>query len=250
MRQGVESLRTKYQGNNVIEKKKSQCIKDNNNGEDKEEDIGEDIANDGNDGEDKEEDTDKDEGAKEDNDDDNDDNTNKDEDKANDNGEDDDEDKGTEEDDNDDNGANEDKDDNADADKDDNDDADCYVLTLPLLFLLLCPIPILPPRSGIRPHLPPLLYLSSPMLFLLTQSTSFPHLAPKPFNLGSPMQPWPYNMHHFATFHPYHTDTDDRKLCLTAYLYITHTHTLKHETFCLKCVCPTHYPYSNNRHAK
>jgi len=62
-------------------------------------------------------------------------------------------------------------------------------------------------------------------------------LAPKPFNLGSLMRPWPYDTHHFSTFHPYHTDTDDRKLCLTAHLHMTHTHTLEHETFYLERVC-------------
>jgi hypothetical protein len=77
-----------------------------------------------------------------------------------------------------------------------------------------------------------------------------PHIAPEPFILASLMQPWPYDIHRFTSFHPHRTDTDNRKLHLTACPHITHTHTLKHETFCLECICPTHYPYGNNQHAK
>jgi hypothetical protein len=77
-----------------------------------------------------------------------------------------------------------------------------------------------------------------------------PCLAPEHFNLGSLMQPWPYDTHHFTTFCLYYTDTDDRKLRLTARPHVTHMYTLKHETFCLKRVCPTHYPYGNNKCAK
>ena len=53
-------------------------------------------------------------------------------------------------------------------------------------------------------------------------------LAPKPFSLGSLMQPWPYDTHRFTTFHPHHTDTDDRKLHLMACPHVTYAHTLKH----------------------
>jgi hypothetical protein len=77
-----------------------------------------------------------------------------------------------------------------------------------------------------------------------------PHVAPEPFSLESLMQSWPYNSHCFTSFRPYQEDTDDRKLCLTARPHMTHTHTLKHETFCLERVCPTHYPYDGNKRAK
>jgi hypothetical protein len=77
-----------------------------------------------------------------------------------------------------------------------------------------------------------------------------PRVAPKPFSLAILMRPWPYDIHRFTPFHPHHTDTDDRKLCLTACPHMTHMHTLKHETFYLKYICPTHYPYGNNWHAK
>jgi hypothetical protein len=77
-----------------------------------------------------------------------------------------------------------------------------------------------------------------------------PRLAPKPFSLESLMQPWPYDTHRFTTFRPHRTDTDDRKLHLTAHPHMTHVHTLKHKTFCLECVCPAHYPYGNNKCAK
>jgi hypothetical protein len=75
-------------------------------------------------------------------------------------------------------------------------------------------------------------------------------LTPEPFSLGSLMRPWPYDTHHFTSFHLYCTDTDNRKLCLTAHPHMTHVHTLEHETFCLERVCPTHYPYGGNKHAK
>jgi hypothetical protein len=77
-----------------------------------------------------------------------------------------------------------------------------------------------------------------------------PCVAPKPFSLAGLMRAWPYDTHHFTPFCLYCTDTDDRKLCLTACPHMTHIHTLEHKTFCYKRVCPTHYPYSNNRCAK
>ena len=76
------------------------------------------------------------------------------------------------------------------------------------------------------------------------------HLAPKPISLASLMQPWPYDTHYFSIFRPYQMDTDNRKLRLTAHPHVTHTHALKHETFCLERICPTHYPYGGNKHAK
>jgi hypothetical protein len=76
------------------------------------------------------------------------------------------------------------------------------------------------------------------------------HVALEPFSLESLMRSWPYDSHHFTSFYPYQTDTDDRKLRLTARPHITHTHTLEHETFCLKHICPTHYPYGNNKCAR
>jgi hypothetical protein len=77
-----------------------------------------------------------------------------------------------------------------------------------------------------------------------------PHVAPEPFSLESLMWSWPYDSHRFTSFHPYWTDTDDRKLHLTACPHMTHAHTLKHKTFCFEHVCPTHYPYGNNRRTK
>jgi hypothetical protein len=77
-----------------------------------------------------------------------------------------------------------------------------------------------------------------------------PCVAPEPVSLASLMQPWPYDTHRFTSFHPHRTDTDDRKLRLTARPHMTHMHTLEHETFCLERVCPTHYPYGNNQCAK
>jgi len=77
-----------------------------------------------------------------------------------------------------------------------------------------------------------------------------PHVAPEPFSLESLMQSWPYDSHRFTDFRPYRTDTDDRKLCLTARPHMTHMHTLEHETFCFERVCPTHYPYGGNKQAK
>jgi hypothetical protein len=77
-----------------------------------------------------------------------------------------------------------------------------------------------------------------------------PRVAPEPFSLESLMRSWPYNSHRFTDFHPYRTDTDAGKLRLTARPHMTHTHTLEHETFCLECVCPTHYPYGGNKRAK
>ena len=77
-----------------------------------------------------------------------------------------------------------------------------------------------------------------------------PCVAPEPFSLESLMRSWPYDSHHFTDFRPYQTDTDMRELHLTARPHMTHTHTLEHETFCLERVCPTHFPYGGNRHAK
>jgi hypothetical protein len=77
-----------------------------------------------------------------------------------------------------------------------------------------------------------------------------PCIAPEPLSLDSLMQSWPYNMHWFTSFCPYRTDTDNRKLRLTACPHMTHVHTLEHETFCYKRVCPTHFPYGGNRQAK
>ena len=77
-----------------------------------------------------------------------------------------------------------------------------------------------------------------------------PRVAPEPFSLESLMQSWPYDSHRFTQFRPYQTDTDDRKLRLTARPHMTHMHTLEHETFCLERVCPTHYPYGGNKRAK
>jgi hypothetical protein len=58
-----------------------------------------------------------------------------------------------------------------------------------------------------------------------------PHVAPEPFSLESLMCSWPYDSHRFTEFRPYQTDTDDRKLRLTACPHISHGHTLEHETF-------------------
>jgi hypothetical protein len=77
-----------------------------------------------------------------------------------------------------------------------------------------------------------------------------PCVAPKPFSLRSLMRPWPYDMHRFVPFHLYCIDTEDRKLHLMAYAHMTHAHSLEHKTFCFECVCPTYYPYGNNRRAK
>jgi hypothetical protein len=79
---------------------------------------------------------------------------------------------------------------------------------------------------------------------------SLPHIIPKPLSLESLMQSWPYSSHRFTEFRPYHTDTEDRKLQLTACPHMTHKHTLQHETFCFERVCPTHYPYGGNKRAK
>jgi hypothetical protein len=74
-----------------------------------------------------------------------------------------------------------------------------------------------------------------------------PRVAPEPFSLESLMRSWPYDSHRFTDFRPYRTDTNDRKLRLTARPHMTHTHALEHETFCLERVCPTHYPYGGNK---
>jgi hypothetical protein len=76
------------------------------------------------------------------------------------------------------------------------------------------------------------------------------YVAPEPFSLESLMRPWPYDSHHFTSFHPYRTDTDNRKLRLTAHPHMIHVHTLEHEAFCLEHVCPTHFPYGGNKQAK
>jgi hypothetical protein len=77
-----------------------------------------------------------------------------------------------------------------------------------------------------------------------------PCVTPEPFSLESLMRSWPYDSHRFTSFHPYWTDTNERELCLTARPHMTHTHILEHETFCLECVCITHYPYGGNKQAK
>jgi len=77
-----------------------------------------------------------------------------------------------------------------------------------------------------------------------------PRVALEPFSLESLMRSWPYDSHRFTNFHPYQTDTDIRKLHLTACPHMTHTHTLEHETFCLERVCPTYYLYGGNKRAK
>jgi hypothetical protein len=77
-----------------------------------------------------------------------------------------------------------------------------------------------------------------------------PRIAPEPFSLESLMRSWPYDSHRFTSFCPYRSDTNNRKLRLTARPHMTHTHILEHETFYLECVCPTHYPYGGNKRAK
>jgi hypothetical protein len=74
-----------------------------------------------------------------------------------------------------------------------------------------------------------------------------PRVALEPFSLKSLVQSWPYDSHHFTEFRPYCTDTDARKLRLTAHPHVTYMHALEHETFCFECVCPTHYPYGGNK---
>ena len=32
--------------------------------------------------------------------------------------------------------------------------------------------------------------------------------------------------------------------------HVTHAHSLEHETFRLERICPTHYPYGNNKRAR
>jgi hypothetical protein len=75
-------------------------------------------------------------------------------------------------------------------------------------------------------------------------------VASEPFRLESLMRSWPYDTHQFTKFRPYWTDTDDRKLHPMACPHMSHRHALEHETFCLKRVCPTHYPYGSNKRAK
>ena len=77
-----------------------------------------------------------------------------------------------------------------------------------------------------------------------------PYVASEPFCLDSLLWSWPYDSQCFTDFYPYRTDTDERKLHLTACPYMTYVHTLKHETFCFEWVCPTHFPYGGNRQAK
>jgi hypothetical protein len=77
-----------------------------------------------------------------------------------------------------------------------------------------------------------------------------PRVALEPFSLESLMQSWPYDSHRFTSFRLYQTDTDDRKIHLTARPHMTHVHALEHETFCLERVCPTHHPYGGNKRAK
>jgi hypothetical protein len=74
-----------------------------------------------------------------------------------------------------------------------------------------------------------------------------PCLTPEPFSLASLLCPWPYSSHHFTEFCPYYTDGDPTELWLTPRPHETHTHTLKHSTFCYKHICRTHYPYGDNR---
>jgi len=77
-----------------------------------------------------------------------------------------------------------------------------------------------------------------------------PRVALEPFSLESLMRSWPYDSHRFTEFRPHRTNTNDRKLRLTARPHMTHTYALEHETFCFEHVCPTHYPYGGNKRAK
>jgi hypothetical protein len=77
-----------------------------------------------------------------------------------------------------------------------------------------------------------------------------PHVKPEPVTLRSLLRSPPYTSHHFTSFRPYRTDTNDTELRLAPRPHLTHSHTLKHHTFCLERVCPTHYPYGGNRRAK
>jgi len=61
-----------------------------------------------------------------------------------------------------------------------------------------------------------------------------PRVAPEPFSLESLMRSWPYDSHRFTDFRLYRTDTDTRKLRLTARPHITHAHTLEHKCYVLK----------------
>jgi hypothetical protein len=74
-----------------------------------------------------------------------------------------------------------------------------------------------------------------------------PRIASEPLSLESLMRSWPYSSHRFTEFYLYRTDTDNRKLCLTAHPHMSYGHTLEYETFCLERVCPTHYLYGGNK---
>ena len=125
----------------------------------------------------------------------------------------------------------------------------CYILNLPLLFPLP-PTSYSAPDTWDMPPPSPTIVSEFPNVVPAHPFNILPRLAPEPFSLHSLMQPEPYNTHHFTPFCPYHTDTDDRKLCLMAQPHVTHRHSLEHETFYLECICPTHYPYSNNKRAR
>jgi hypothetical protein len=106
------------------------------------------------------------------------------------------------------------------------------------------------PNTWDMPPPSPTIVSEFPDVVLAHPFNILPCVAPEPLSLDSLMRPWPYTTHRFSTFRPYCTDTDDRKLRLTACPHITHVYTLEHKTFCLEQVCPTHYPYGNNQHAK
>jgi len=106
------------------------------------------------------------------------------------------------------------------------------------------------PETWDTPPPSPTVVSEFPNIVLAHPLNILPCVAPEPLSLGSLMQPWPYDTHCFVPFHPYCTDTDHRKLRLMARPHVTHAHSLEHETFCLECICPTHYPYGNNKRAK
>jgi hypothetical protein len=77
-----------------------------------------------------------------------------------------------------------------------------------------------------------------------------PHVKPEPLTLRSLLHPPPYTSYRFITFHPFCTNGDDTELQLAPHPHLTHAHTLKHSSFCLECVCPTHCSYGGNHRAK
>jgi hypothetical protein len=103
------------------------------------------------------------------------------------------------------------------------------------------------PDTWDTPPPSPTIVSEFPDIILAHPFDILPRIAPEPLSLDSLMRSWPYDIHRFTSFHPYRTDTDDRKLRLTARAHMIHAHTLEHETFCHKCVCPTHFPYGGNR---